>query len=79
MRRVWAKISEEEIISTDFVQGKKNSFLVFYTPVPEATRIMWDLPLGEFIIKHKAMFSTLKLNSGSLLLFLSAKTITIKL
>jgi hypothetical protein len=33
MRGVWAEISEEEIISADFDQGKKNSFLVFYTPV----------------------------------------------
>ena len=33
MRGVWPVISEEEKISAHFVQGKKNSFLVFYTPV----------------------------------------------
>jgi hypothetical protein len=27
MRGVWAEIPKEEIISADFVQGKKNSFL----------------------------------------------------
>jgi hypothetical protein len=29
MSGVWAEISEDEIISADFVQGKKNHFLSF--------------------------------------------------
>jgi hypothetical protein len=35
MRGVWAKISQEEIISANSVQGKKYSILVFYTPVDQ--------------------------------------------
>ena len=35
MRGVWPEISEEDIISDHFMQGKKNSFLVFYTPVSD--------------------------------------------
>jgi hypothetical protein len=31
MSGVWAEISEDEIISADFVQGKKINFLSLYT------------------------------------------------
>jgi hypothetical protein len=48
MRGVWAKISQEEIISANFVQGKKNSFLVFYTPVHKAPPNFSTFQFHEF-------------------------------
>jgi hypothetical protein len=58
MRGVWAEISEEEIISAYFVQGKKNSFLVCYTPVQ-----LLSTTKALFCKQFKKLFDKINVNT----------------